>query len=92
MGIDDTDTVTVVQMLEDQIAHQRCLSRTRLSDDVAVIPGLFGLNAEGRVGLEIGSRAELYEWVVHGSKVSPDSEKNFPSQLARSSIRTSWGE
>jgi hypothetical protein len=55
MGIDDGDAVTVLDMLEDQIAQQGSFSRTGLPDDVSVKTRILRLDDEGNFAAPNGA-------------------------------------
>jgi hypothetical protein len=44
--IDEADSMALLNELEDEIAKERCFSRTRLPDDVGVIAGISQLETE----------------------------------------------
>ena len=47
MGINHRHSVPPVDVLDDEFPQQGCLSRIRLPDNVAMMPGIRGMDAEG---------------------------------------------
>ncbi len=74
--IDDGDTVPVVNVLDDEIAQQGGFSRSRLTDDVGVMPGVHLMDAQRDFAAPSESMSNDDGWVVcaHGARASPDSE------------------
>ena len=47
VGIDHRHSVPSMDVLDDEVPQQGCLSRTRLPDNVAMMPGINRKDAEG---------------------------------------------
>ncbi len=63
VGINDGDAVAPVDVLDDEVAKQGRLSRTRLSDDVEVMPGILWMDAEWNLTAPCEAMTDD-EWVV----------------------------
>ena len=47
MGINDSNAMATVDVLDDEIAQQSRFSRTRFSNDVTVMPGILWMDTDG---------------------------------------------
>ena len=73
MRIDHSDSVSLGNVLEDEIAKQGSFSRTRFSDNVAVVSRIGRRKAESDVSGRVVVLRDGDSWFVHGTGVSPES-------------------
>jgi hypothetical protein len=64
MGIDDGHAVASMNVLDDEVSQQRGFSRSRLSDDVGVVPSV--LQMQTKRNLTAPSKAMTDEYRIGG--------------------------
>ena len=63
VGIDHRHSVPSMDVLDDEVPQQVCFSRTRLPDDVAMMPGIHGVDTEGNFTAPNGAFTKN-KWIV----------------------------
>ena len=72
MRIQETDAMTLLDELEDEIAQERRLPGTRLADDVGVVSGIAHLEAERHLAAPRLPHADVKVIVhAHAAQASP---------------------
>ena len=76
MGIDQADAVASGDMLDDQVAEQGSLARTRLADDIDVVTAIGrGKTKNGGAATPVLALTYIYIVVVHDAQASRHSSR-----------------